>query len=70
MRELLQANVDLGVIEKVPEGVPTKWCSRMVIQPKKSGNLRMTVDLTKVNDVTYSIYEKHSLPKINSELFL
>ena len=53
VRELLQTNVDLGVIKKVPEGVPTKWCSRMVVQPKKSGKLRMTVDLTKVNDLTY-----------------
>ena len=50
---VLQKNVDLEVIRKVPEGHPTKWCSRMVTTKKKSGKLRLTVDLTKVNDCTY-----------------
>ena len=29
----------LGIIERVPEGTPTKWCSRMVTQVKKSGDV-------------------------------
>ena len=35
-----------GVIERVPEGEKTTWYSRMVIQPKKNGTARRTVDLS------------------------
>ena len=43
----------LGVIEKVPEGTPTTCCSRMVMQVKKNGSLRRTVDLQEVNKASY-----------------
>ena len=36
-----------GVIEKVTE--PTEWCSPMVTAPKKSGKVRICVDLRKLN---------------------
>ena len=52
-KALLDRDVKLGVIEKVPEGTPTKHCSRMIMQVKKSGALRRTIDLQNVNKATY-----------------
>ena len=46
----LDADVKLGVIEKVPIGEETKWCSRMVCVAKKNGKPRRTVDLKHLND--------------------
>ena len=34
----------MGVLEEVPVGEPTTWCSRMVVVPKKSGIPRRCVD--------------------------
>lgn len=31
----LDKDVKMGVLEKVPVGEPTTWCSRMVVVPKK-----------------------------------
>ena len=36
----------LGVIEKVPSGVPVTWCHRMVVTRKHDGTPRRTVDLS------------------------
>ena len=33
----LEKDVRLGVIERVPPNTPSTWCSRMLIQTKKSG---------------------------------
>ena len=52
-KALLDMDERLGVIRKVPEGTPTTWCSRMVMQVKKSGKLRRTIDLQKVNKATF-----------------
>lgn len=41
----LDADVAGGVLEKVPAGTPDTYCSRMVIQPKKDGRPRRTIDL-------------------------
>ena len=50
----LDRDVKLGIIEEVPAGTPTKWCSRMVVAPKQNtGKPRRTVDLQSVNDATY-----------------
>ena len=46
VRKDLESDVLKGVIERVPEGEKTTWCSRMVIQPKKNGTARRTVDLS------------------------
>ena len=35
----------LGIIEKVPYGIPTTWCHRMVVTRKSDGTPRRTVDL-------------------------
>jgi hypothetical protein len=42
----LEADVRKGVLERVPVGEADTWCSRMVIQPKKNGRARRTVDLS------------------------
>ena len=42
----LDRDVELGIIEEVPVGVPTKWQSRMVVVAKNLGKQRRTVDLS------------------------
>ena len=49
VKEGLDADERLGVIERVPEGVPTTWLHRMVIMPKENGDPRRTVDLSPLN---------------------
>ena len=56
----LDQDVRLGVIEPVPQGTPTRWCSRMVVTAKKDGSPRRTVDLTNVNKATFR--ETHHTP--------
>ena len=52
-RDKVKAGLDdderLGVLEKVPDGVPTTWLHRMVVVPKPSGEPRRTVDLSPLN---------------------
>ena len=38
----------LGVITRVEQ--PTDWCAGIVVVPKPNGNLRICVDLTKLNE--------------------
>ena len=38
----------LGVIQKVSE--PTPWCAAIVVVPKKSGDIRICVDLQPLNE--------------------
>ena len=45
----LENDVKLGVLEKVPVGEPTTWCSRMVVVAKKDGKPRRTVDFQHLN---------------------
>ena len=45
----LDEDVALGVIEKVPPGVPTLWQARMHVVPKHDGTPRRTVDLRPLN---------------------
>jgi hypothetical protein len=60
VKEKIDADVRLGILEEVPAGVPTTWCSRMVTVPKKDGTPRRTVDLKKLNDATCR--ETHHTP--------
>ena len=46
VRAQLRADVKRGVLRKVGPGEPVKWCARMIIQPKKDGRPRRTVDLS------------------------
>ena len=54
VRDGLQKDIDLGVLEKVPVGEPTIWCSRMVITAKKDGKPRRVLDLRGLNRQTHS----------------
>ena len=49
VKEDLDRDVRLGVIEKVPPNTPTTWCSRLVIATKANGSPRRTVDLQALN---------------------
>jgi hypothetical protein len=45
----LQELVDADIIEKVPVGVPTPWCSALHVVPKRDGTVRLTIDPKDVN---------------------
>ena len=45
----LDADVAIGVLEKVPPNTPITWLHRMVLTPKKDGSPRRTVDLSPLN---------------------
>ena len=50
VKQGLERDVRLGVIEKIPENTPSTWCSRMVITAKHDGTPRRVVDFQPVND--------------------
>ena len=56
----LDRDVRMGVIEPVPQGTVTTWCSRMVVAPKTDGTPRRTVDYQKLNSAT--MRETHHTP--------
>ena len=60
----LQRMEKLGVIRKVEE--PTEWCSGIVVVPKPNGNVRVCVDLTKLNESVCR--ERHILPSVEETL--
>lgn len=45
----LEEDVRWGVMEPVPTGKATEWCSRMVVVGKKNGQPRRTVDFQHLN---------------------
>lgn len=54
----------MGVISKVEE--PTPWCAGMVVVPKKSGTIRICVDLKPLNESV--LREVHPLPRVDETL--
>ena len=54
----------LGVISKVDK--PTCWCAGMVVVPKKSGEVRICVDLKPLNESV--LRETHPLPAVDETL--
>ena len=54
----------MGVISKVD--IPTPWCAGMVVAPKKSGAVRICVDLKPLNQSV--LREVHPLPKVDDTL--
>jgi hypothetical protein len=56
----IDRDVRLGIIEPVPQGTCTTWCSRMVVAPKSDGSPRRTVDLQRLNRAT--LRETHHTP--------
>ena len=49
VKDDLDRDVALGVIERVPYGIPVTWCHRMVVTRKNDGSPRRTVDLSPLN---------------------
>lgn len=47
-----ERDINLGVIERVPQNTPTTWCARMHIVGKKTGEPRRVVDLRNLNSAT------------------
>ena len=64
VRQELDRMESIGVISKVDE--PTPWCAGMVIVPKKSGAIRICVDLKPLNECV--LREVHPLPKVDETL--
>ena len=60
VKEDLDRDVRLGIIEPVPQGSVTTWCSRMVVTAKKDESPRRTVDLQQLNKAT--LRETHHTP--------
>ena len=60
----LQEMVTMGVIS--PVDVPTPWCAGMVVALKKSGAVRICMDLKPLNHSV--IREEHPLPKVDDIL--
>ena len=48
-KEILDRDVKLGVIKKLPANQATEWCARLVWTVKENGDLRRTIDLTGLN---------------------
>ena len=55
VKEDLDQDMHMGIIEPVPINTPTSWCSRMVIVPKSSGEPRRTVDFKALNDASQKV---------------
>ena len=64
VEEELARMEEMGVISKVNE--PTPWCAGMVVVPKKSGSIRICVDLKPLNESI--LREVHPLPKVDETL--
>ena len=64
VREELQRMEVMGVISKIQD--PTPWCAGMVIVPKRSGAVRICVDLKPLNQSV--LREVHPIPKVDETL--
>ena len=56
----------MGVISKIM--TPTPWCAGMVVVPKRSGAVRICVDLKPLNESVFR--EPHPIPKVDDTLVL
>ena len=54
----------MGVIERVEE--PTQWCAGMVVVPKKSGEVRICVDMKPLNESV--LQEVYPIPTVEETL--
>ena len=59
-KEGIDKDVRLGIIEEVPQGTPCVHCARMVVQIKKNGDPRRTIDMQKLKENT--LRETHHTP--------
>ena len=60
VKEGLDRDVRLGVIEPVPIGEPVNWCHMMVVSAKKDGTPRRTVDFQPLT--VHATRETHHTP--------
>lgn len=60
VKEQLDEDMRRGVLQQVPAGEATEWCSRMVVVAKKSGHPRRTVDYQRLN--ACCLRETHHTP--------
>ena len=64
VQEELHRMENAGVISKIDK--PTPWCAGMVVVPKKSGAVRICVDLKPLNENV--LREVHPMPKVDETL--
>lgn len=64
VKQELSRMESLGVISRVED--PTDWCAGIVVVPKKTGAVRICVDLTKLNESVCR--EKYILPSVEETL--
>ena len=64
VKDEIERMASAGVIEAVDE--PTDWCAPIVVVPKQSGDVRICVDLTKLNEAVRR--ENYIIPKVESTL--
>ena len=62
VKQQLESNCRLGVLERVPVDTPVTWCSPMVVVPKHDGSPRRTVDLQAVNEASVRQTHHTELP--------
>jgi hypothetical protein len=56
VKKKLQNLVDTDIIEKIPVGVPTPWCSNLHVVPKKENDVRLTIDPKDLNNALQREY--------------
>ena len=64
VQDELRRMESLGVISQVDD--PTPWCAAMVVVPKRSGAVRICVDLKPLNESV--LRETHPIPKVDDTL--
>ena len=64
VKQELERMQSLGVITEITEA--TEWCAGMVVVPKANGQVRICVDLTKLNENVCR--ERHILPSVEQVL--
>ena len=64
VREELKKTESDGITTKVDEPIP--WCAGMVVMPKKSGEIRVCVDLKRLNERV--LREVYPLPRVDDIL--
>ena len=64
VKEELRRMEAMGVISEIRD--PTPWCAGMVVVPKRSGAVRICVDLKPLNQSV--LREVHPIPKVDETL--